>query len=47
MYASFISVGPLFYGCIFLSVVLLTILTVYVRIRNITRVNPAEVIKRE
>lgn len=47
LYASFISVGPLFYGCIFLSVVLLTILTVYVRIRNITRVNPAEVIKRE
>ena len=36
LYASFISVGPLFYGCIFLSVVLLTILTVYVRIRNIT-----------
>lgn len=47
MYASFISVGPLFYGSIFLSVVLLTVLTVFVRIRNITRVNPAEVIKRE
>ena len=47
MYASFISVGPLFYGSIFLSVVLLTVLTVFVRIRNITRVNPAEAIKRE
>ena len=47
MYASFVSVGPLFYGCVFLSVALLTVLTVYVHIRNITRVNPAEVIKRE
>ena len=47
MYASFVEVGVLFYSSIFLVVVLLTVVTVYVRIRNIARINPAEVIKRE
>lgn len=47
LYASFIDTGFCFYGSIFISVALLTTLTVYARIRNIARVNPAEVIKRE
>ena len=47
MYYSFIDTGILFYGGILLFVVLLITLTVYVRIRNIARINPAEIIKSE
>ena len=47
MYYSFIDTGVLFYGRILLFVVLLITLTVYVRIRNIARINPAEIIKSE
>ena len=47
MYYSFIDTGILFYGGILLFVVLLITLTVYVRIKNIARINPAEIIKSE
>lgn len=47
IYYSFIDTGILFYGEILLFVVLLITLTVYVRIRNIARINPAEIIKSE
>lgn len=47
MYYSFIDTGVLFYGGILLFVVSLITLTVYVRIRNIARINPAEIIKSE
>lgn len=47
MYYSFIDTGILFYGGILLFVVSLITLTVYVRIRNIARINPAEIIKSE
>ena len=47
LYVSFIDTGVWFYGSIFLSVTLLILLTVYVRIRDIARINPAEVIKSE
>lgn len=47
MYYSFIDTGILFYGGILLFVILLIALTVYVRIRDISRINPAEVIKSE
>lgn len=47
IYYSFIDTGILFYGGILLFVVLLITLTVYLRIRNIARINPAEIIKSE
>lgn len=47
MYYSFIDTGILFYGGILSFVVLLITLTVYVRIKNIARINPAEIIKSE
>ena len=47
MYYSFIDTGILFYGGILLFVVLLITMTVYVRIKNIARINPAEIIKSE
>lgn len=47
MYISFVELGVLFYGGLILFVVLLVTAVVYVRIRNIARVNPAEVIKSE
>lgn len=47
MYYSFINTGIFFYGGILLFVVLLITLTVYVRIKNIARINPAEIIKSE
>lgn len=47
IYYSFIDTGILFYGGILLFVVSLITLTVYVRIRNIARINPAEIIKSE
>lgn len=46
-YYSFIDTGFLFYGGILLVVILLIALTVYARIRDISRINPAEVIKSE
>lgn len=46
-YHSFIDTGILFYGGILLFVILLIALTVFVRIRDISRINPAEVIKSE
>ena len=47
MYYSFIDTGILFYGGILSFVVLLITMTVYVRIKNIARINPAEIIKSE
>lgn len=47
MYISFVELGVLFYGGLILFVALLVTAVVYVRIRNIARVNPAEVIKSE
>ena len=47
MYCSFVELGVLFYGGLILFVALLVTAVVYVRIRNIARVNPAEVIKSE
>lgn len=47
MYCSFVELGVLFYGSLILFVALLVTAVVYVRIRNIARVNPAEVIKSE
>lgn len=47
MYYSFVELGVLFYGGLILFVALLVTAVVYVRIRNIARVNPAEVIKSE
>lgn len=47
MYISFVELGVLFYGSLILFVALLVTAVVYVRIRNIARVNPAEVIKSE
>ena len=45
MYCSFVELGVLFYGGLILFVALLVTAVVYVRIRNIARMNPAEVIK--
>lgn len=47
MYCSFVELGVLFYGGLILFVALLVTAVVYVRIRNIARINPAEVIKSE
>lgn len=47
MYYSFINTGIIFYGGIMLCVILLITLTLYVRIRDISRINPAEIIKNE
>lgn len=47
MYCSFVELGVLFYGSLILFVALLVTAVVYVRIRNIARINPAEVIKSE
>lgn len=47
MYYSFIDTGIIFYGGIMLCVILLITLTLYVRIRDISRINPAEIIKNE
>lgn len=47
MYISFVELDVLFYGGLILFVALLVTAVVYVRIRNIARVNPAEVIKSE
>lgn len=47
MYISFVELGVLFYGSLILFVALLVTAVVYVRIWNIARVNPAEVIKSE
>lgn len=47
MYCSFVELGVLFYGSLILFVALLVTAVVYVRIRNIARENPAEVIKSE
>ena len=47
MYCSFVELGVLFYGGLILFVLLLVTAVVYVRIRNIARINPAEVIKSE
>lgn len=44
---TFIDTGIIFYGGIMLCVILLITLTLYVRIRDISRINPAEIIKNE
>lgn len=46
-YHSFIDTGFLFYGGILLFVGLLITLAVYARIRDISRINPAEIIRSE
>lgn len=46
-YHSFIDTGFLFYGSILLFVGLLITLAVYARIRDISRINPAEIIRSE
>lgn len=47
MYYSFIDTGIMFYGGIMFWVIMLITLTVYVRIRDISQINPAEIIKNE
>ena len=46
-YNTFIDTGILFYGGIFLMVVVLVTSLVYMRIRKISRINPVKVIKNE
>ena len=47
MYTVFFDCGFLFWTCIFLTVTLITALTIFFRILKIVRTNPAEVIKTE
>ena len=47
LYVSFFSYGPWFWAGLFLSVTLVTALTVVFRITKIARVNPAEAVKTE
>ena len=47
IYAIFIDTGILFYGGIFLGMAAIVALTVGFRIYLITKVNPAEIIRKE
>ena len=46
-YPLHVNTGWLFYTVLFVSVALIVFLTIYRRIRNIAKVNPAEMIKSE